>query len=119
MPHNTCSNCEASWPPVQPRTWRHFRALRKICVLGPPQRNDPCLRRQDLTHGWLSVKNKIRVLMPSISNLRVVTAATRLAHVRYAIRDMAVLAEQLAREGKTILPLNIGDPLNFDFCTPP
>jgi alanine-synthesizing transaminase len=30
-----------------------------------------------------------------------------------------VLAEQLVREGKTILPLNIGDPLKFDFCTPP
>ena len=51
--------------------------------------------------------------------LHVVPAAARLEHVRYAIRDMAVLAEQLAREGKTILPLNIGDPLNFDFRTPP
>jgi hypothetical protein len=39
--------------------------------------------------------------------------------VRYAIRDIAVLAEQLAREGKEILPLNIGDPLLFDFRTPP
>lgn len=57
--------------------------------------------------------------MPTVSKPRVVNAASRLAHVRYAIRDMAVLAEQLAREGKTILPLNIGDPLNFDFCTPP
>src|SRR5208282_4097965 len=56
---------------------------------------------------------------PSLDHLRVVHAATRLENVRYAIRDMAVLAEQLAREGKTILPLNIGDPLNFDFCTPP
>jgi len=54
-----------------------------------------------------------------MENLHVVHAATRLEHVRYAIRDMAVLAEQLAREGKTILPLNIGDPLNFDFHTPP
>jgi alanine-synthesizing transaminase len=55
----------------------------------------------------------------TLDNHPVVHAATRLEHVRYAIRDMAVLAEQLAREGKTILPLNIGDPLNFDFCTPP
>ena len=52
-------------------------------------------------------------------HLHVVHAAARLENVRYAIRDMAVLAEQLAREGKTILPLNIGDPLNFDFRTPP
>jgi alanine-synthesizing transaminase len=57
--------------------------------------------------------------MQPVSNLRVVSAAARLERVRYAIRDMAVLAEQLAREGKTILPLNIGDPLNFDFHTPP
>jgi alanine-synthesizing transaminase len=55
----------------------------------------------------------------SLENLYVVQAAARLENVRYAIRDMAVLAEQLAREGKTILPLNIGDPLNFDFHTPP
>jgi alanine-synthesizing transaminase len=57
-------------------------------------------------------------MSPSLDH-HVVRAATRLEHVRYAIRDMAVLAEQLAREGKSILPLNIGDPLNFDFCTPP
>lgn len=48
-----------------------------------------------------------------------ILAATRVEHVRYAIRDIAVLAEQLAREGKQILPLNIGDPLKFDFETPP
>src|SRR5215831_1043199 len=47
-----------------------------------------------------------------------VVAALRLEHVRYAIRDIAVVAEQLAREGKKILPLNIGDPLKFDFRTP-
>ena len=48
-----------------------------------------------------------------------VIAALRLEQVRYAIRDIAVVAEQLAREGKKILPLNIGDPLKFDFRTPP
>ncbi|HLW80378.1 MAG TPA: aminotransferase class I/II-fold pyridoxal phosphate-dependent enzyme [Terriglobia bacterium] len=54
-----------------------------------------------------------------ISRVRDVLAATRLEHVRYAIRDIAVAAEQLARQGKEILPLNIGDPLQFDFRTPP
>ena len=58
-------------------------------------------------------------IMQTVNHTRVVTAATRLVQVRYAIRDVAVLAEQLAREGKTILPLHIGDPLNFDFHTPP
>jgi alanine-synthesizing transaminase len=45
--------------------------------------------------------------------------ATRLEHVRYAIRDVAVLAEEVVRQGHEILPLNIGDPLQFDFATPP
>ncbi len=39
--------------------------------------------------------------------------------VRYAIRDIAVVAEQLIREGRRITSLNIGDPLMFDFQTPP
>jgi len=47
-----------------------------------------------------------------------VRAAARLAHVRYAIRDLAVLADEVARQGRQILPLNIGDPLQFDFRTP-
>lgn len=45
--------------------------------------------------------------------------AKRLEEVRYAIRDLAVLADQVARRGMKILPLNIGDPLKFDFATPP
>jgi alanine-synthesizing transaminase len=47
-----------------------------------------------------------------------VHAAARLAQVRYAIRDLAVLADEVARQGKEVLPLNIGDPLQFDFRTP-
>jgi alanine-synthesizing transaminase len=54
----------------------------------------------------------------SVNSVREVLAAARLEHVRYAIRDIAVLAEQVARQGKEILPLNIGDPLQFDFRTP-
>jgi alanine-synthesizing transaminase len=58
-------------------------------------------------------------LTREVSHLREILAATRLEHVHYAIRDIAVVAEQLARQGKQILPLNIGDPLKFDFRTPP
>jgi alanine-synthesizing transaminase len=54
-----------------------------------------------------------------LNHLREILAAARLEHVHYAIRDLAVVAEQLARQGKEILPLNIGDPLKFDFATPP
>src|ERR1019366_3744154 len=53
-----------------------------------------------------------------VGHLHVVAAAARLERVRYAIRDMAVLSEQLKQEGKSILDLNIGDPLKFDFHTP-
>lgn len=54
-----------------------------------------------------------------LSRVREILAATHLEHVRYAIRDIVLLAEQLTREGKEILPLNIGDPVIFDFRTPP
>src|SRR5215467_994315 len=54
-----------------------------------------------------------------LTQTRVISAAARLDNVRYAIRDLAVLADQVARQGHKVLPLNIGDPLNFDFATPP
>ena len=46
-------------------------------------------------------------------------AASRMCNVRYAIRDLAVVAEEVASEGHEILYLNIGDPCAFDFHTPP
>jgi alanine-synthesizing transaminase len=51
--------------------------------------------------------------------LREIMAADRLENVQYAIRDLAVLAEQLVEQGHKITWLNIGDPLKFDFTTPP
>ncbi|HEV3278235.1 MAG TPA: aminotransferase class I/II-fold pyridoxal phosphate-dependent enzyme [Terriglobia bacterium] len=58
--------------------------------------------------------------MPTPSaQVREIAPAARLERVRYAIRDVAVLAEEVARQGHKILPLNIGDPLQFDFATPP
>ncbi len=48
-----------------------------------------------------------------------VMAASRMINVRYAIRDLAVAAEEVAREGHQILYLNIGDPCKYDFHTPP
>jgi alanine-synthesizing transaminase len=57
--------------------------------------------------------------MSTTETLRPITPACRLENVRYAIRDLAVLADEVARSGAKILPLNIGDPLKFDFATPP
>ena len=42
----------------------------------------------------------------------------RAARVRYAIRDVMVVAQQARAAGKRLIPLNIGDPLQFDFPTP-
>jgi alanine-synthesizing transaminase len=57
-------------------------------------------------------------MMPTKTATEVV-AAQRMANVRYAIRDLAVVADEVAREGHKILYLNIGDPCKFDFRTPP
>jgi len=48
-----------------------------------------------------------------------IAPATRMENVSYAIRDLAVVADQVARQGHKILYLNIGDPCKFDFPTPP
>src|SRR5271167_3789226 len=54
-----------------------------------------------------------------VTQAREIAAAARLENVRYAIRDLACIADEVAREGHKILPLNIGDPNVFDFVTPP
>src|SRR5215813_8594799 len=56
--------------------------------------------------------------MPT-TQLREIACASRLEHVRYAIRDLACVADEVAKQGHKILPLNIGDPNVFDFVTPP
>src|SRR5467141_4193391 len=48
-----------------------------------------------------------------------ISAAKRLDSVRYAIRDLACVADEVIMQGHKVLPLNVGDPLNFDFQTPP
>ncbi|HYA26023.1 MAG TPA: aminotransferase class I/II-fold pyridoxal phosphate-dependent enzyme [Terriglobales bacterium] len=53
-----------------------------------------------------------------ITQTREIAAAARLENVRYAIRDLACVADEVAKKGHKILPLNIGDPINFDFETP-
>jgi alanine-synthesizing transaminase len=53
-----------------------------------------------------------------ITQSREITAARRLDNVRYAIRDLACVADEVGKQGHKILPLNIGDPITFDFQTP-
>jgi alanine-synthesizing transaminase len=42
----------------------------------------------------------------------------RVKGVEYAIREIAAVASEVAKTGKTIYNLNIGDPVQFDFKTP-
>jgi len=56
--------------------------------------------------------------MPS-TQAREISAASRLENVRYAIRDLACVADEVIQLGHKVLPLNIGDPNVFDFQTPP
>ncbi|MFC2170930.1 aminotransferase class I/II-fold pyridoxal phosphate-dependent enzyme [Calditrichota bacterium] len=44
--------------------------------------------------------------------------ASRTANIRYAVRDIVVLAKETAKTGKEMLYLNIGDPNQYDFRTP-
>ncbi len=55
------------------------------------------------------VQNTVQKVIPSKA----------VAQVKYAIRDIVVLAQQLEAEGKAIQYLNIGDPVKFGLCTPP
>ena len=54
----------------------------------------------------------------SVTQSREILCAARLENVRYAIRDLACIADEVTAQGHKILPLNIGDPLTFDFQTP-
>ncbi len=56
--------------------------------------------------------------MTPISPAQEISAASRLDNVRYAIRDLASVAEEVNRQGHKVLALNVGDPLVFDFQTP-
>ncbi len=56
--------------------------------------------------------------MTPATSVHEITAAKRLENVRYAIRDLACVADEVIQQGHKVLPLNVGDPLNFDFQTP-
>jgi alanine-synthesizing transaminase len=55
----------------------------------------------------------------STIKIREIAAAHRLDNVRYAIRDLASVADEVTGQGHKVLSLNVGDPNIFDFQTPP
>ncbi len=54
-----------------------------------------------------------------VAQTREIAAASRLENVRYAIRDLVSVANEITAQGHKVIPLNIGDPNVFDFRTPP
>src|SRR5437763_8778103 len=55
--------------------------------------------------------------MPAVQT-REISPAQRLDNLRYAIRDLATLADEVIKQGHKVLHLNVGDPNSFDFVTP-
>lgn len=53
-----------------------------------------------------------------MNNKDKIQPAVRTERVTYAVRDVVVLAKQVAATGREMLYLNIGDPNLFDFVTP-
>src|SRR5580693_10696631 len=53
-----------------------------------------------------------------VTESREIAAASRLDNVRYAIRDLACIADEVIKQGHKVLALNVGDPNIFDFQTP-
>src|SRR5580658_10394835 len=53
-----------------------------------------------------------------LTQAREIAPATRLENVRYAIRDLASVADEVIKQGHKVLALNVGDPNIFDFQTP-
>jgi len=58
---------------------------------------------------------------PRLQKLRALTklkVTERVRGIEYAIRDVIIHAREVAKTGKRIYYLNIGDPVAFDFATP-
>jgi alanine-synthesizing transaminase len=55
--------------------------------------------------------------MPA-TQTREIAPAQRLDNLRYAIRDLVSLADEVKRQGHKVLYLNVGDPNIFDFAPP-
>ena len=72
-------------------------------------------RRFESVRGYTSTKIGLKFV--SIQFI-IMQPADRTKNVKYSIRDIAVLAKQVAKK-RDMIYLNIGDPNRFDFRTPP
>jgi len=56
--------------------------------------------------------------MVTADTTRSIRPAKRTENIKYAVRDVVLLANEAARSGREMLYLNIGDPNLFDFAPP-
>jgi alanine-synthesizing transaminase len=56
--------------------------------------------------------------MEMTMNMKTIIPAVRTDNITYAVRDIVVLANEVAKTGKEMLYLNIGDPNIYDFAPP-
>ncbi|MBK8914175.1 MAG: aminotransferase class I/II-fold pyridoxal phosphate-dependent enzyme [Phycisphaerales bacterium] len=55
---------------------------------------------------------------PAVGSQRVTVPAERTREIRYAVRDILLIADEVARSGREMLYLNIGDPNLYGFAPP-
>jgi alanine-synthesizing transaminase len=53
------------------------------------------------------------------STAKAIAPARKIGSIKYAVRDVLIVADEAKRAGKEMLYLNIGDPNIFDYETPP
>ena len=56
--------------------------------------------------------------MTTTTRTRAIVPARRTRDIKYAVRDIVILADEAKKAGKEMMYLNIGDPNIFDFVTP-
>jgi alanine-synthesizing transaminase len=72
---------------------------------------------KDVDFPALPVARRLELRMPA-TQTREIAPAQRLENLRYAIRDLVSLADEVKRQGHKVLYLNVGDPNIFDFAPP-
>jgi alanine-synthesizing transaminase len=69
-------------------------------------------------NGYFVLKYQINLNFRKVETMQKIFSSKRTKNITYAIRDIVLVGEKLKSQGMKVLPLNIGDPLVFDFETP-
>ena len=64
------------------------------------------------------VSNTVNLVWSPKIKRAIFMVSERISKISYAIREIAAVANKVAKSGKKIYHLNIGDPVIYDFPTP-